>query len=210
MSLKAWINGTLGVGAAAILTDAFFAHGLRAHAAKPGFLDDRAISNGILTAGALMWPVLFDALFGYETLAHKPAAAIGLAVPLLLTTLQLGSSKSFDDDAGSPDDQRRAEAQIVVSAALSVGILMLNRSRTSDTQEGLEAILMAVVLAVAVIIPSASLGQKKHGTKLVVQSGQRVALNYAIGLVVLGVLLAAFAKNAGTASSGTPTPFLPA
>lgn len=207
-TIRAIVNGSLGVGAAFVLADSWFGQGLKNHASRTQYLDDRAAANGIIAAGTLMWPVVFDSVFGYSILKSNPASLVGLVGPMLLGVLQIGSSRSLLDEPASPDETRRSEAGIVVSAALSIGILLLSRGKNSpEVVLGLEAILLAVILSVTVVVPAASLGQKQNGTQIVIQAGQRVALNYAVGLVLAGVILAAFgAFGAAGAPGGTSSP----
>jgi hypothetical protein len=204
-TIRAIVNGSLGVGAAFVLADSWFGQGLKNHASRTQYLDDRAAANGIITAGTLLWPLVFDAVFGYQALVSNPTTLIGLVGPIFLGALQIGSSRALVDEPASPDESRRTEAQIVVSAALSIGILLLSREKNSpQVMLGLEAILLAVILSVTVVVPAASLGQKQNGTQIVIQSGQRVALNYAVGLVLTGVILAAFGALGDPTAAARP------
>jgi len=51
--------------------------------------------------------------------------------------------------------------------------------------------MFAILLCVAVVIPQGILGNGPSGDKLVVQAGQRAALNWSIGLILIGITTAA-------------------
>lgn len=201
MSAQTWVNGALGVGAVGVLLDSTVFHGIQSSRSNPGFLDERATANGILVSGALLWPVLFSTVVGYSALWTSPLLLVGFVIPVILILSQLLTGRSATDDTRSPDNERRVEAQILLSSALSIGILLLNlHSDKAHSKEGMKVLILAVVLCLALVVPSASLAQKATGRKILVQAVQRVCLDMAVGLVVTGVVLSVFEPVKSVAS----------
>lgn len=200
-------NVGLAAAGAAAIADGTWGHGLHPSCTPPGRLDDRATANGILLGSGFLWPVVFDMVVGYHRALESPIVAAGLLVPLGLVGLQMSSSTSLQD-RNAPDDSRRVEAQIVISTAFSIGLLLLNLRNVagphtptpgggiaglaSMSRTGLIAIVIAVLICLVIVVPAASLGGNsgKSDDTIIVQTVQRAGLNYSFGLVLAGVLLA--------------------
>lgn len=196
------INASLVAAAAAVMFDAEN-QGISdpPNGQEKNHLDDKARANAVLAASALLWPVAFDYLVGYDKLG-SPSALAGFSVPLGLGVLNLRGGNSATCEKRTKDSDRRAEAQSIIQAAFATGILLFNSTDRFLQQRGIRLIMFAVLLCVAIVIPQGILGDGPSGDKLVVQAMQRGALNWSIGLIIVGILTAAPPQVSTRARSG--------
>jgi hypothetical protein len=144
---------------------------------------DEMVGTGLFAASGLLWPIMFDWLIGYQELIENPKIAFGFMLPLILTVQNLQGSdiENFDRQA----DSRQSEAQALISAVFSIGILNLDQSLR---EEGIGYIMLAILLCVAVVIPRGLMRPRNPQQKYFVQAYQRAGLNYAVGFLLIGLL----------------------
>lgn len=192
LSARAIANGSLLGAALGILWDSQeTGRILTCPKTTGGFLRGKGISNGVLASGILVWPVLFDLAVGYDQIVENPLLALGLVGPMVLSAMQLLSTRPDNDEAVNPSpDTRRSEAGIIISAALSIGLLLLNSQNREAIADGMRLLVVAVLLSLLVVVPTTSLSHRPSGSHAVVASTQRTSLNFALGFLLTGVLIA--------------------
>ncbi len=184
--LRLLLNSSLTVGAAALLADGE----MQGMGTGDWYHDDKATANSVLAAGALLWPVAFDAIVGYDKIGTLPTIGLGFCIPLVLGMFNLAGPRSVHCDKATNDADRRVEAQSIIQAAFAAGILLFNSSDGFLQQRGIRIIMFAILMCVAAVIPQGILGNGISGERIVLQAAQRVTLNWSIGLIVVGMLTA--------------------
>lgn len=149
-------------------------------------VENQIMSNAVNTSAALFWPVLFDFTVGFHQLVDQPKLLMGFLWTPVITCFELTSTMDqlpiTDGEARRNNRELNADAQAVISAAFAMGALMAGiRSR-----RGTNIIMYALILSLALVIPNINNTKKTMG-RMLVQTLQKQALNYAIGFLVAGI-----------------------
>ncbi len=125
--------------------------------------------SGVLLGGMLLWPVLFDLCIGLRDLVKRPRMMFGFFWVPLIMALDMGFVVRGSTQGELPFQHHE----------LSQDTSTINYSAT-------HILMYALLLCIAFIVPTVTV---PRGTKqaVLVRSVQKVALNYAIGLVICGI-----------------------
>lgn len=147
-------------------------------------VQSQMVEATVSTAGVIMWPVVFDWLIGYQELATSPQACLGFLLPLLVT----GSTGTFalrrqDKTTDAElDRQLTGDASVLASVAFAVS----NLSMHLNLKRGTNSILVALMVLLTFVVPNPALPPRSIW-RTAIQSGQQVALTYALGIIVSGI-----------------------
>ena len=186
MSLASWlINGALVGTSGVVIADTASTLKRRTHTPLTE-TDVQQLSNALLTLGMLLWPVLFDITVGYDSLAKRPRLLLGFAWPVAITSFSLNSVMDRRTlSAAETKGVQRAlnnDAQAIISAAFAMGALLSGLKSASGTH----IIMYALILSLAFVVPSIVTSDNAM-SRTMVTSGQSLALNWAIGLIMTGI-----------------------
>lgn len=149
--------------------------------------DIQMAQSTVATSGLLLWPVIFDAMLGYDEIRRSPHAALGFLLPFLFLTmnntfaLQRAEETSAASDLEA-DRQLTGDASVMASVAFAVSNLAIHMR----LQQGTRAILFALMGVLSFVVPNPMLPPNSR-SRSAVQALQQVALTYALGLIVAGI-----------------------
>ena len=165
-------------------------------AAKKTLRDDEEIrltQNGMLAVGFVLWPIIWNQAIGYEKLVEHPRMIVGFLWPLILTLFEIQYVEDFN--TGTSDDKKTtamfnqrnlaADTQAIISVAFAMGSLYFSTSKNANTTH---LIMLALVICLAIILPNLEVPPESK-ENIFWHSGQRIALNYAIGWSISGISL---------------------
>ena len=154
--------------------------------------------NAVLTIGLLLWPLVWDVAVGTETmsglqrLASTPKLFLALLWPLVMVLVDLQYVRDRSQDALFFESLHRigylqSDANTIITAAFAMGTLITSMHKQSKG-EGVRVVMYALLLCVAFVIPTSDVPVTSRAA-LIIRSGQKVCLNYAIGFVIAGIML---------------------
>ena len=141
--------------------------------------------SGVLLGGMLLWPVLFDLCIGLRDLVKRPRMMFGFFWVPLIMALDMGFVVRGSTQGELPFQHHELsqDTSTIISAAFAMGSLFYASARNYSATH---ILMYALLLCIAFIVPTVTV---PRGTKqaVLVRSVQKVALNYAIGLVICGI-----------------------
>ena len=169
---------------------------LRVHAKAEQLNDEvmRYYVNAVLALGLLLWPLIWDAAVGggLARLATQPKLFLALLWPLVMVLVDLQYVRNRSQDALFFESLHRvgylqSDANTIITAAFAIGTLITSVHK-QNKGEGVRVVMYALLLCVAFVIPTSDVPVTSRAA-LIVRSGQKVCLNYAIGFVIAGIML---------------------
>ena len=169
---------------------------LRVHAKAEQLNDEvmRYYVNAVLALGLLLWPLIWDAALGsgLARLARQPKLFLALLWPLVMVLVDLQYVRNRSQDALFFESLHRigylqSDANTIITAAFAMGTLITSMHKQSRG-EGVRVVMYALLLCVAFVIPTSDVPVTSRAA-LIIRSGQKVCLNYAIGFVIAGIML---------------------
>jgi hypothetical protein len=173
---------------------------LRAHHKVEQLNDEvmRYYVNAVLALGLLLWPLVWDvavgsaAVSGLQRLARQPKLFLGLIWPLVMVLVDMQYVRNRSQDALFFESLHRigylqSDANTIITAAFAMGTLITSMHKHSKG-EGVRVVMFALLLCVAFVIPTSDVPVTSRAA-LIIRSGQKVCLNYAIGFVIAGIML---------------------
>ena len=173
---------------------------LRVHAKAEQLNDEvmRYYVNAVLGIGLLLWPLVWDAavasgaVSGLQRLARQPKLFLALLWPLVMVLVDLQYVRNRSQDALFFESLHRigylqSDANTIITAAFARGTLITSMHKQSKG-EGVRVVMYALLLCVAFVIPTSDVPVTSRAA-LIIRSGQKVCLNYAIGFVIAGIML---------------------
>ncbi len=173
---------------------------LRVHAKAEQLSDEvmRYYVNAVLAMGLLLWPLVWDVavaaggVSGLQRLARRPKLFLALLWPLVMVLVDLQYVRNRSQDAQFLESLHRigylqSDANTIITAAFAMGTLITSMHKTSKG-EGVRVVMYALLLCVAFVIPTSDVPVTSRAA-LIIRSGQKVCLNYAIGFVIAGIML---------------------
>lgn len=173
---------------------------LRVHAKAEQLNDEvmRYYVNAVLGIGLLLWPLVWDAavasgaVSGLQRLASQPKLFLALLWPLVMVLVDLQYVRNRSQDALFFESLHRigylqSDANTIITAAFAMGTLITSMHKQSKG-EGVRVVMYALLLCVAFVIPTSDVPVTSRAA-LIIRSGQKVCLNYAIGFVIAGIML---------------------
>ena len=150
---------------------------------------------GLMLMAAAMWPVMWDAIVGYENLRRTPLLLVSILwVPCVIILDILTSLKNRGRehrDASAPSSQPvphgadlRATIASLISGSFSIGILMFNSRKTHETTR---LIMFGLLIMLGVVLPSFHVPAEPTAA-LIVKILQIVLSHFAIGLLITGMI----------------------
>lgn len=159
----------------------------------------RIQQSTIYMIGALLWPVVWDVTFGYETLAQHPTTTFAFVWPMVMGVIHMyniRNRKEYDEILHKPEIHAKkiyTDTNSIITIAFAMGTLTLMGRKRKDAGQQ-EALLYALLLCIAFIIPTNHINNLKE--KPSIRASQRVIWSYAIGFVVAAILLDLAANDA--------------
>ena len=180
------VNGTLLMGVFAVVGDTMTTMRVVRMGRPMTSLEKKVLMNGVTTASILFWPVLWDSTVGYSTIIERPRVAFGFFWPMVISAFDLHYTLDKRGlQSGELTGLSRGlnlDAQAIISAAFAMGALMSGLKSVRGTH----IIMYALIMSLALVIPQVA--TPSHSTdRAVMLSGQKAALNYAIGYIVAGI-----------------------
>ncbi len=156
----------------------------------------RYYSSLISTLGVVAWPLVFNHFVGFQQMLKQPATLFGLLWPMAILLTQLKSDRvDLTDDHLPIVPSTYKDTGIIISVVLSLATLLISAWPTEakgNKQAVIKMLMYAVMLSIAFILPLGDLTGDDHEpstASTVLQSSQRVFLNYALGFVILAVAI---------------------
>ena len=162
------------------------------------------VTSSIYCVGALLWPVVFYfiAASSYAAL-RDPYIVFGFLWPLVLLMMDIAfvtqRFRRSESEEESLSNELRGSGGMLIGAAWAVGALLAviaSKKIVSPASGGegwsetaARLVLIALLLCIAFLIPSPQHNARSYFS-LQYRSAQKVMLNYAIGLFVVGVVFA--------------------
>lgn len=144
----------------------------------------------VYAVGAVLWPLLFQALVGMDALARAPAVLAALVWPigLLLLDLSAVDRQTLDSEARRSMRGMTLESNSIASLTFAVGGLLMTHLGRQWTKAATPLLCAVVFFCVAFVTPHPALHARTvEGVR--VHAMQRVALVYCIGLLSAAVLM---------------------
>lgn len=169
---------------------------LRVHAKAEQLNDEvmRYYVNAVLALGLLLWPLIWDAAVGggLVRLARQPKLFLALLWPLVMVLADMQYVRNRSQDALFFESLHRigylqSDANTIITAAFAMGTLITSMHK-QHKGEGVRVVMYALLLCVAFVIPTSDVPVTSRAA-LIIRSGQKVCLNYAIGFVIAGIML---------------------
>lgn len=179
------LNTSLLAGATVVVADG----AIRARM-NTGHMTDalraQILSNSVNTAGALVWPVLFDFTVGIDKVIERPRLSMGFIWPELMAILDsyfvMQVAPTSTEEARGRSQALNMDAQAIISAAFAMGALLSGLKSAAGTH----VIMFALIMSLALVIPSVSTPSHTQD-HIIVQAFQRSALNYSMGYIITGI-----------------------
>jgi hypothetical protein len=142
---------------------------LRVHAKAEQLNDEvmRYYVNAVLALGLLLWPLIWE-LADMQYVRNRSQDALFFESLHRIGYLQ-------------------SDANTIITAAFAMGTLITSMHK-QHKGEGVRVVMYALLLCVAFVIPTSDVPVTSRAA-LIIRSGQKVCLNYAIGFVIAGIML---------------------
>jgi len=162
--------------------------------------DDQLIGSSVLAAGILLWPVIWDAVVGYDKLFSCSPLYIAFAWPIVLLLFQMYDSHcDYQEDIENVQNQRhdiikavQSDSGTIISVAFAMGTIFLVMSRLGNEKilyESVRIVIVALIMCIAFIMPTANFMDNSHRYTVYIRYSQRVFINYVVGLVVAALIM---------------------
>lgn len=153
----------------------------------------QTVATGVSTVALLLWPLVFNALVGFNTLKTSPVLLIAYLWTVALIAWEiLTSNRDWEtpEEADQRSSSTKMNANVLIGAAWAVGSLLTVVSRSSKQSEhGARILLVALVLCVAFVIPMMVDIDLRSPVAKTMRGLQRTALQYSVGLFVAGITI---------------------
>ena len=204
-------------GINAVLTLCAVTVGVVACVAGKNIKDDRLdryrmhiYTSAIYCVGGLLWPVCFYflAIRSYETL-QDPYVVFGFAWPIALILMDVvfarNRSRRSEVEEESRANELRGSGSMLIGAAWAVGALLAIVASTGApgfkhgvgvggggegwSSKAAGMVLAALLMCIAFLIPAPENAARSY-FNITYRAGQKVFLNWAVGLFVVGIVFA--------------------
>lgn len=157
----------------------------------------RITTSAIYSIAIAAWPAIFlSVLHSIDMHSITNAMMFAFAWPICLLMWDLvesGWRRRVDEHT---ETQRylsnKSNASIIIGGAWALGTLLASITGRSNghTAGSAKIIMISLVMCVAFVLPIPGDGPRRSVTNITIAATQKSALNYAVGLFILGIVLA--------------------
>lgn len=145
---------------------------------------------GMTTVLALLWPIAFGALVGWDFVAANPVVLVGFVWTLVMLLWDMSSNYETGDKAKERSSSTKVNANVIVGACWAVGsLLLVVNKQAKPSARGARVLLVSLVACVAFVVPFMVEMDLRRPLARGIRAVQRGVLNWAIGLFVSGIAI---------------------
>lgn len=145
---------------------------------------------GVTTVLALLWPLAFGALVGWDFVSKHPVVLVGYAWTLVMLLWDMSSNYETGEEARERASATKINANVIIGACWAVGSLLLVVNKNAKPSPlGAKVLLVSLVACVAFVVPFMVEMDLRRPMARGVRALQRGVLNWAIGLFVAGIAI---------------------
>lgn len=152
----------------------------------------RIIGTTISTVAVLAWPIVWDTLIGYAVLTNAPITLFAFIWPLFITGTDLALSANSRVAASAQRifglSSINADTSTILSLTFSVGLLLTSLANSKAAAASVPVLFYGLIVLAAFIVPIPASDPTTTGG-FTLSSIQRIALNYALGLIIAALTL---------------------
>ena len=154
----------------------------------------RFYSASLQTLGIVLWPLVFNAVIGLKQIATQPAYMFGLLWPMVILLAQLKADRVDLNHQNQPIvPSAYKDTGMILSVVLPMSGLLISAwpdEQKKNRQNVTRILMFAIMMSIAFILPLGNLSGDDHepsDAATLVQTSQRVFLNYSIGFIILAL-----------------------
>lgn len=159
--------------------------------------DDFIIRNNILTGGALLWPLLWYFIIGFNVFSQYPALIIAFIWPIALCAFQnVDMYHDYQEDTRDVQEIRyslvggiHVDNSTIVSFAFAFGALFWLVKDRGDFMPSIKLIVFVLLICITLIMPLTHFVNNNQRYTAVARTAQRVCVNYTFGLIVAALIM---------------------
>lgn len=167
------------------------------------FFQRKIIATTVLSLSALLWPMVFGQLVGFDSLVHWPGTMIGMLWPIVASLRDLVSVNRSDTDNRLATTfaplATRTDAGTMVTVSLALGSLLTSQLSPELSKRTIPYVMYALALLIGVVVPSPPGFTKNDFSGLTNETAthsaiatsavRRVSLHWAIGFMLTALLI---------------------
>ena len=163
--------------------------------------DPRMLQMVTLFVGILVWPLVWHVLLGYELLYKYPVLFVAFLWPMLVTLYQIrddhdDQQEDMSDLVGRRKQHNAAvqtDSTTLISTAFAMGGIFMILPKLNDNQHLMQSaaymVIVALLICIALTLPNTQHIVNSQRYTNVFRMVQRLALNYALGLIMASLIL---------------------
>jgi len=157
----------------------------------------RAIVTGLDTVGILAWPLVWEKTVGFGTLAHHPATIFPFLWPMVMIASDMALTNSDPQLSANGLfglQNLQNDSASMINLALAAGALLTAQYSSALSEASAPLMMYALLVTISFVVPSPNLDPQTEAG-IVLGKLQRIAFNYAVGLVGTGIISSIVSRN---------------
>lgn len=166
------------------------------------FLERKITGATLTTVSALLWPIVFKHLVGFDALQQWPATFIGLLWPIIASLRDLHTLSDAHDESSLnavfAPLTTRSDATTMVTVTFAMGSLLTSQLTPTLSGRTTPLVMYALALLIGVVVPSPPgftkneiTGTSESGARLSMETSttRRFALHWSIGFMLTALMI---------------------
>lgn len=152
----------------------------------------RLLFSAITTIGVLMWPIVWERVIGLDMLGKVPALWFAFLWPLVMSlndimyTRHRRMGKETRSSFGS--GHKSSDGNVLIGIALAIGGLLASDGSSQLLKSSKTLLTYALMLLIVFVLP-VPVADTPSASSIAIGASQRVAFNYASGLLIAGIAM---------------------